>query len=105
MISIPIPSTHYLIFSVVIFTLSIAGIMMNQRNLLILLMSIELMLLSITTNFLTFSGILQHNVGHVFVFFILTIAAAEAAVGLAIILVLFRRQQTIDISKLNMLKG
>ena len=102
---VPIPPTHYLIFSVIIFTVSIVGIIINHRNLLILLISIELMLLAITTNFLTFSGILQDNVGSVFVFFILTVASAEAAIGLAMVLVLFRTHKTIDIQKLNKLKG
>ena len=105
MTSIPVPLTHYLIFSAIIFALSIAGIIMNRRNLLILLMSIELMLLAVNTNFLAFSSMLKHSVGDVFVFFILTVAAAEAAIGLAIVVVVFRTRKTIDVSKLNTLKG
>jgi len=105
MTSIPVPLTDYLIFSAIIFALSIAGIIMNRRNLLILLMSIELMLLAINTNFLAFSGMLKQNIGDVFVFFILTVAAAEAAIGLAIVVVLFRTRKTIDVGKLNTLKG
>ncbi|MBK2125624.1 NADH-quinone oxidoreductase subunit NuoK [Fangia hongkongensis] len=105
MTSIPVPATHYLIFSAIIFCISIAGIIMNRRNLLVLLMSIELMLLAVNTNFVTFSSMLKQSTGDVFVFFILTVAAAEAAIGLAIVVVLFRTRKTIDVSKLNTLKG
>ncbi|WP_116964508.1 NADH-quinone oxidoreductase subunit NuoK [Fastidiosibacter lacustris] len=105
MTSIPVPLTHYLIFSAIIFSLSVAGIIINRRNLLILLMSIELMLLAINTNFIAFSSMLKQNTGEVFVFFILTVAAAEAAIGLAIVVVLFRTRKTIDVGQLNTLKG
>lgn len=105
MTNIPVPITHYLIFSAFVFSLSIAGIIINRRNLLILLMSIELMLLAVNTNFIAFSNMLGQNSGHVFVFFILTVAAAEAAIGLAIVVVLFRASKTIDVSRFNMLKG
>ena len=96
---------HYLIFSAIIFCLSIAGIIINRRNLLILLMSIELMLLAVNTNFIVFSSMLKQATGDVFVFFVLTVAAAEAAIGLAIVVVLFRTKKTIDVSELNALKG
>ena len=105
MTSIPVPLTHYLIFSAIVFSISIAGIIINRRNLLILLMSIELMLLAVSTNFIAFSSMLRESVGAVFVFFILTVAAAESAIGLAIVVVLFRTRKTIDVNKLNTLKG
>ena len=105
MISISIPLSHYLIFSAIVFSISICGIIMNRSNLLILLMSIELMLLSVNTNFLIFSSMLQQTVGNIFVFFILTVTAAESIIGLAIIIVLFRGYKSVDISKLNILKG
>ena len=103
--SIPIPANYYLILSTIVFSISIAGIVMNRRNLLVLLMSIELMFLAINTNFVTFSSMLKQSTGYIFVFFILTIVAAEASIGLAIVVVLFRTLKTIDISKLNKLKG
>lgn len=105
MTSIAIPVTHYLIFSSIIFAISLAGIIINRKNLLILLMSIELMLLAVNTNFIAFASMLNQATGNVFVFFILTVAAAEAAIGLAIVVVLFRARKTIDVAKLNTLKG
>ena len=87
------------------FCLSMAGIFLNRKNVLILLMSIELMLLSVNMNFIAFSHFLGDTAGQVFVFFILTVAAAESAIGLAILVVLFRNRQTINVDDLDSLKG
>lgn len=87
------------------FCLSIAGIFLNRKNVIILLMSIELMLLSVNMNFIAFSHYLGGLEGQVFVFFILTVAAAEAAIGLAILVVLFRNRATINVSDLDAMKG
>lgn len=97
--------THYLILSSLLFCISIAGIIINRKNLLLLLMCIELMLLAVNTNFVAFSSYLQDIHGQIFVFFILTVAAAESAIGLAILVVYFRSKQTINIEYLNDLKG
>ncbi len=96
---------HYLTLSAMLFVLSIAGIIINRRNLILLLMCIELMLLAVNLNFIAFSHYLQDAAGQVFVFFILTVAAAESAIGLAIIVVLFRRRRTINVDDLDTLKG
>ena len=95
----------FLILGAILFCISIAGIFLNRKNLIIILMCIELMLLAVNTNFIAFSHFLQDSAGQVFVFFILTVAAAEAAIALAIIVVLFRNRATIDVEKLNQLKG
>ncbi len=87
------------------FCLSMAGIFLNRKNVLILLMSIELMLLSVNLNFIAFSHFLGDTAGQVFVFFILTVAAAESAIGLAILVVLFRTRQTINVDDLDSMKG
>lgn len=100
-----IPASYYLILSGILFTLSIVGIFINRKNLILLLMCIELMLLSVNFNFVTFSHYLQDMAGQVFVFFILTVAAAEAAIGLAILVVLFRNNRTINVETLDELKG
>jgi len=97
--------TDYLILGAVLFALSIAGIFINRKNLILLLMCIELMLLAVNTNFIAFSHFLGDTAGQVFVFFILTVAAAEAAIGLAILVVLFRNKRTIDVEELDSLKG
>lgn len=97
--------TDYLTVSAIIFSLSLAGIVLNRKNLISLLMCIELMLLSVNTNFLAFAHFLGNNKGDIFVFFILTVAAAEAAVGLAILIVIYRNQGNIDVDNLNQLKG
>jgi NADH-quinone oxidoreductase subunit K len=97
--------THYLVLSALLFSISIAGIIINRKNLIILLMSIELMLLAVNINFVAFSHFLGDVTGQVFVFFILTVAAAEAAIGLAILIVLFRNRRTIDVEDLDTLKG
>lgn len=96
---------HYLVLAGIIFVISIAGIYINRRNVLILLMSIELMLLAVNINFIAFSSYLNDIQGQVFVFFILTVAAAEAAIGLAILVVVFRQRKSLEVDKLNELKG
>lgn len=96
---------HYLVLSGILFVISIAGVFINRRNILILLMSIELMLLAVNINFIAFSSYLNDIQGQVFVFFILTVAAAEAAIGLAILIVIFRRRQSLEVDRLNELKG
>ena len=96
---------HYFIISAVLFTFAIAGIFINRRNLILLLMCIELMLLAVNFNFIAFSRYLGDETGQVFVFFILTVAAAEAAIGLAISVVLFRNKNSINVSELNKMKG
>jgi len=97
--------SDYLLLSAILFAISVAGIIINRKNVITLLMCIELMLLAVNTNFIAFSHFLQDTTGQVFVFFILTVAAAEAAIGLAIIVVLFRNRATIDVDKINQLKG
>ena len=94
-----------LILSAILFSLSVAGIFINRKNLIILLMAIELMLLSVNMNFIAFSHFMSDTAGQVFVFFILTVAAAEAAIGLAILVVLFRNKRTINVDDLNEMKG
>lgn len=96
---------HFLILGAVLFSLAIAGIFMNRKNLIVLLMSIELMLLAVNINFVAFSYYLDDLAGQVFVFFILTVAAAEAAIGLAILVIVFRNRGTINVQDLNEMKG
>ena len=100
-----IPLSHFLVLGAILFGLSIAGIFLNRKNVIILLMSIELMLLAVNTNFVAFSRHLGDMTGQVFVFFILTVAAAEAAIGLAILVVLFRNRNTINVADLDTMKG
>jgi NADH-quinone oxidoreductase subunit K len=100
-----IPLAHYLILGAIMFSLSVIGIFLTRKNVVILLMSIELLLLAININFLAFSHYLQDPAGQVFVFFILTVAAAESAIGLAILIVLFRNRHTINVEDLDTLKG
>lgn len=97
--------SDYLILGAILFSLSIAGIFLNRKNVIILLMSIELMLLAVNMNFIAFSHFLNNIEGQVFVFFILTVAAAEAAIGLAILVVLFRNKRSINVDELDSLKG
>jgi NADH-quinone oxidoreductase subunit K len=97
--------SHFLILGAVLFAISIVGIFLNRKNVIILLMAIELMLLAVNTNFIAFSYYLGDMAGQVFVFFILTVAAAESAIGLAILIVLFRNLQTINVDDLDNLKG
>ena len=96
---------HYLTVAAVLFALSVAGIFINRRNLILLLMCIELMLLAVNFNFIAFSRYLGDETGQIFVFFILTVAAAEAAIGLAILVVLFRSRRTINVQELDSMKG
>ncbi len=97
--------SHYLVLAAILFAISMAGIFLNRKNVLILLMAIELMLLSVNLNFIAFSSYLQDMAGQVFVFFILTVAAAESAIGLAILVLLFRNVGSIDVEELDRLKG
>lgn len=97
--------SDYLILGAVLFCLSMAGIFLNRKNVIILLMSIELMLLAVNLNFIAFSHFLGDSAGQIFVFFILTVAAAESAIGLAILVVLFRNKHTINVNDLDSLKG
>ena len=96
---------HYLVLGAILFSLSVAGIIINRKNLIVLLMCIELMLLAVNMNFIAFSRFLGDPAGQVFVFFILTVAAAEAAIGLAILVTLFRNRRTINVAELDSLKG
>lgn len=96
---------HYLALAALLFAISVAGIIINRKNLIVLLMCIELMLLSVNINFVAFSRFLGDVSGQVFVFFILTVAAAEAAIGLAILVTLFRNRRTINVAELDSLKG
>ena len=97
--------SHYLILGAILFAISVVGIFLNRRNVIILLMAIELMLLAVNMNFVAFSHFLDDVAGQIFVFFILTVAAAESAIGLAILVVLFRNLNTIDVDELDSLKG
>jgi NADH-quinone oxidoreductase subunit K len=96
---------HFLTLGAVLFSLSVAGIFINRKNIIILLMCIELMLLAVNLNFVAFSRFLGNLDGQIFVFFILTVAAAEAGIGLAILVVLFRNRRTINVAELDDLKG
>lgn len=100
-----IPIQNYLILSSILFGLSLAGIMLNRKNIILLLVCVELMLLAVNTNFIAFSHYYGELAGQVFVFFILTVAAAEAAIGLAIVMLLYRNRGNIDVDKMNHLKG
>jgi NADH-quinone oxidoreductase subunit K len=97
--------SNYLILGAILFALSVVGIFLNRKNVVILLMAIELMLLAVNMNFIAFSHFLGDTAGQVFVFFILTVAAAESAIGLAILIVLFRNHNTINVEDLDNLKG
>lgn len=97
--------THYVVLSAILFAISAMGIFMNRKNTLVLLMSIELMLLAVNFNFVAFSRYLGDSAGQIFVFFILTVAAAESAIGLAIMVLIFRNRQSINVQDLDSLKG
>ncbi len=97
--------SHYLIFSTLLFMVSLGGIFANRRNILVVLMSLELLLLSVNTNFIAFSKFIGDVDGQVFVFFILTVAAAEAAIGLAILVMLYRNKNSLDVDDINELEG
>jgi NADH-quinone oxidoreductase subunit K len=96
---------HYLVLGAILFAISIVGIFLNRKNIIIILMAIELMLLAVNMNFVAFSSWMGDLSGQVFVFFILTVAAAESAIGLAILVVLFRNLNTINVDELDRLKG
>ncbi|NKI35728.1 NADH-quinone oxidoreductase subunit NuoK [Wenzhouxiangella sp. XN79A] len=96
---------HFLTLGAILFSIGVAGIFLNRKNIIILLMSIELMLLAVNMNFIAFSRFLDNMDGQIFVFFILTVAAAEAAIGLAILVVLFRNRQTINVEDIEELRG
>ena len=100
-----IPISYYLILSTLLFAISIAGIFINRKNILILLMSLELMFLSVNFNLITLGNYLNDLTGQVFVFFVLTVVAAESAIGLAILIVLFRSKKSIDVDDISELKG
>ena len=100
-----IPLTDGLIVSAIVFSISLIGIVLNRHNLIVLLMCVELMLLAVNTNFIIFSHYLNDIAGQIFVFFILAVAAAEAAIGLAILILVFRQQKTINVDDLDSLKG
>ncbi len=97
--------SHHLVLGALLFAISVIGIFLNRKNVIILLMAIELMLLAVNLNFIAFSHYLNDVAGQVFVFFILTVAAAESAIGLAILVVLFRNLRTINVDDLDSLKG
>ena len=96
---------HFLILGAILFAIAVVGIFLNRKNIIVLLMAIELMLLAVNTNFVAFSYYLGDAAGQVFVFFILTVAAAEAAIGLAILVLMFRNLDTINVEDLDTLKG
>jgi len=96
---------HFLTLGAALFALSVVGIFLNRKNLIVLLMAVELMLLAVNTNFIAFSHYLGDLHGQIFVFFILTVAAAESAIGLAILVVLFRNKSNINVDELDSLKG
>jgi len=100
-----VPLSHFLILGAILFSLSMAGIFLNRKNVIILLMAIEIMLLAVNMNLIAFSRYLNDPAGQVFVFFVLTVAAAEAAIGLAILVVLFRSRRTINVAELDELRG
>jgi len=100
-----IPLSHYLVLGAILFSISVVGIFLNRKNLVVLLMAIELLLLAANMNFIAFSHYLGDLAGQVFVFFILTVAATESAIGLAILIVVFRNRRTINVQDLDRLKG
>jgi NADH-quinone oxidoreductase subunit K len=97
--------SHYLVLGAILFAISVIGIFLNRRNVIMMLMAIELMLLAVNLNFVAFAHYLGDTAGQIFVFFILTVAAAESAIGLAILVLLFRNVGTIDVEELGSLKG
>lgn len=100
-----IPLAHYLTLAAVLFTLGVFGIFLNRKNVIIILMSVELILLAINVNFVAFSASLGDLAGQIFAMFVLTVAAAEAAIGLAIVVVYFRNRGSIEVEDINLMKG
>ena len=105
MIGLSIGLGHYLALGAALFCISVAGIFLNRKNVIVLLMCIELMLLAVNINFVAFSREMNDAAGQIFVFFILTVAAAEAAIGLAILVTVFRNRRTINVAEIDTLKG
>ena len=101
----PLTLGHYLTLGAILFAMSVIGIFLNRKNLIVLLMAIELMLLAVNLNFIAFSSYMGDMAGQVFVFFILTVAAAESAIGLAILVVVFRERRGIDVDQLDAMRG
>ena len=101
----PVPLSHYLTVAAIVFTLGVFGIFLNRKNIIVILMSIELMLLAINLNLIAFSAYLGDLAGQVFAMFVLTVAAAEAAIGLAILVVYFRNRGSIEVDDINLMKG
>lgn len=97
--------SNYLVFSSVLFVIGLTGVIINRKNIIVLLMCIEIILLSVNTNFLAFSRYIGDYTGQIFVFFVLSVAAVEAAIGLAILVIIFRGRGTLDVGKINNLKG
>jgi NADH-quinone oxidoreductase subunit K len=97
--------SHYLVVAAILFTLGIAGIFLNRKNVIVILMSVELILLAVNINFVAFSSFLADLTGQVFALFVLTVAAAEAAIGLAILVVYYRNRGSIAVEDINMMKG
>ena len=100
-----IPLTHYLTLAAILFTIGVFGIFLNRKNVIVMLMSIELILLAVTLNLVAFSAYMGNLAGQVFAMFILTVAAAEAAIGLAIVVVYFRNRGSIEVEDINLMKG
>ena len=100
-----IPLTHYLTLAAILFTIGVFGIFLNRKNVIVMLMSVELILLAVNVNFVAFSAFMGDLAGQVFAMFILTVAAAEAAIGLAIVVVYFRNRGSIDVDDINLMKG
>jgi len=100
-----IPLNYYLILGAILFGISFAGIIINRKNIIVLLMCIELMLLAVNTNFVAFAEYFQAGAGEIFVFFILTVAAAESAIGLAILVLVYRKRGNINVAEMNELQG
>ena len=100
-----IPLSSYLTVSAILFSIGVAGLFINRKNVIILLMCLEIILLAVNTNFIAFGHFNQNMTGDVFVFFILTVAAAEAAIGLGLLVVLYRKRKSIDVDELSVLKG
>jgi len=100
-----IPISHYMIFSTILFTLGLIGMVINRKQVILLLVCIELLLMAVNTNFIAFSHYYQQTTGQIFVFFILAVAAAEAAIGLAIVMQLYRNKGNINMLNMNLLKG
>ena len=105
LLTLSLTLSHYLVLGAILFAIAVIGIFLNRKNLIVLLMAIELMLLAVNLNFVAFSHFLGDVSGQIFVFFILTVAAAESAIGLAILVVLFRNLNTINVEDLDSLKG